>query len=104
MACRRFTRALGSSDISLLKVDAEGHDLQVLRGAERTLVRKQQSPIVIFEMIHIRDELKNFFNSRYFNVTELVPAVNFAVRLENQADLRTSIPWGPWLNLRSTTT
>jgi FkbM family methyltransferase len=48
---------LGDKDIRLIKIDVEGHELNVLRGASRILNR--QKPIVIFEQQQHSDEAKS---------------------------------------------
>jgi len=80
---------LNVSNVDMLKVDAEGHDLHILRGAELTLARRAThgGPVVAFEMTEsCRDELMQFFDTQGFSVTKVNPALNYAVRL---ADLPT---------------
>ena len=48
--------AMGIEDIDLLKIDAEGTDLDVLRGGERTVMRDK--PVVVVEQVGTENALR----------------------------------------------
>jgi len=77
--------------VTLLKIDTEGHDLHVLRGAKRTIsmprppLRSGSSfrpPVVVFELIDDGQDHGEvgFLTSHGFNVTQVNGALNYAVR------------------------
>jgi FkbM family methyltransferase len=49
--------SFGFDDVDLVKIDVEGHELKVLRGAVQTLARCRPNMIIEIEQRHLRDDL-----------------------------------------------
>lgn len=54
------------TDCSLIKIDVQGHELQVVQGAEQLIT--EQQPWVIFEINEDIDEICNFFESKNYEM------------------------------------
>ena len=54
------------TNCSLIKIDVQGHELQVVLGAEKIII--EQQPWVIFEINEDIDEICNFFESKKYEM------------------------------------
>ncbi|HXV07995.1 MAG TPA: FkbM family methyltransferase [Burkholderiales bacterium] len=67
-------RRHGGMQLSLIKIDAEGHELQVSKGAQRTLLAHE--PLVLFEIKHgpsVEYRLLDFLQTLGFEAYRLLP-------------------------------
>lgn len=71
------------NDIKLIKIDVEGHELEVLRGAYHTLVENKYPPIIFeswtWKFAEKRQELFNYLKDLGYEITE-VGQNNIAVK------------------------
>lgn len=68
--------------LALVKIDAEGHELRVVRGAERTLERHE--PLLLFEVRHgggMDDSLLRHLRGRGYGIYRLVPGLGLLAPL-----------------------
>jgi len=81
-------RAHGAAQLSLVKIDAEGHELQVGTGARHTLQRDE--PLVLFEIKHadaVEYRLLDFLQTLGFEPYRLMPGVGVLVPHRREAPL-----------------
>ena len=78
----------GAAQLSLIKIDAEGHELQVGKGAQRTLLTHE--PLVLFEIKHgasVEYRLLDFLQTLGFEAYRLLPGPGVLVPHRREAPL-----------------
>lgn len=81
-------RAHDAAQVSLVKIDAEGHELQVGKGARRTLLGHE--PLVMFEIKHgtsVEYRLLDFLQTLGFEAYRLLPGPGVLVPYRRDAPL-----------------
>ena len=84
--CQKLDNFNFSNKISFIKIDVEGHEMEVIKGAEKTI--KNNKPILLVEIEeqytkkNINDTLRYInslgYNSFYFNDSKLVNTNNLS--------------------------
>jgi FkbM family methyltransferase len=78
------------NDIDLLKIDVEGHELQVLHGARNTIERCRPLLVIEIEQRHLKTPIETVFNflenlgyeGFYLKDGQVIPLVDFNVDLD----------------------
>jgi FkbM family methyltransferase len=81
-------RTHGAAQLSLVKIDAEGHELQAGKGAQRTLLAHE--PLVLFEIKHgasVEYRLLDFLQTLGFEAYRLLPGLGVLVPHRRDAPL-----------------
>ena len=73
-------------DIGLIKIDVEGHELEVLKGAIRTIQMNGFPPILFecWDIPELKEPLWNFLNSMGYNISNASSPEMYIAYKENQ--------------------
>ena len=92
--------SLSSKSISFVKIDVEGHEMEVLSGGQKLIAQQKPVFMVEAEERHSTDALekiKDFFEKFhyqgfYISGKELFPFDSFVAELQNPSELERSVP------------